>query len=108
MPPHHRAFIEELQSAPSLRHHVLSSGDQELRYVYNACVAALCDLRTYHIAVVAKYITMAAINAKTKPSQATLPKSPPSCLEGRGTGGSSVMSFLKSVRDSTREAVLSV
>ncbi|XP_015269666.1 PREDICTED: indoleamine 2,3-dioxygenase 2 [Gekko japonicus] len=109
MPPHHRAFIKEIQSAPPLRRHVLTSENKELRSTYNTCVAALADLRTYHIAMVTKYITVAATNAKAKQGQATpaFPMSPPSFLEGKGTGGSGVLSFLKSVRDTTREASIS-
>lgn len=108
MPPHHRAFIKEIQSVPPLRRHVLTSDNKELCSAYNACVAALADLRTYHIAMVTKYITMAATNAKAKQGQATaaLPMSPPSFLEGKGTGGSGAVSFLKSVRDTTREALI--
>ncbi|KAL8173979.1 UNVERIFIED_CONTAM: hypothetical protein K2H54_035787 [Gekko kuhli] len=108
MPPHHRAFIKEIQSAPPLRRHVLTSENEELRSAYNVCVAALADLRTYHITMVTKYITVAATNAKAKQGQAipALPMSPPSFLEGKGTGGSGVLSFLKSVRDTTREALI--
>nr|XP_056716053.1 indoleamine 2,3-dioxygenase 2 [Euleptes europaea] len=109
MPPHHRAFVKEIQSAPPLRRHVLTSENKELRSAYNECVAALSDLRTYHITMVTKYISVAASNAKAKQGQATagLSMSPPSFLEGKGTGGSGVLSFLKSVRDTTREALVS-
>ncbi|XP_061448395.1 indoleamine 2,3-dioxygenase 2 isoform X2 [Rhineura floridana] len=106
MPPHHRAFIKEIQSVPPLRSHILSSRNEGLCSAYNMCVSALSDLRTYHIAMVAKYIIAAARNAKTKPSEPTSSISPPSFLEERGTGGSEVLSFLKSVRDTTKEAML--
>ncbi|XP_033028245.1 indoleamine 2,3-dioxygenase 2-like [Lacerta agilis] len=105
MPPHHQAFIEEIQSLPPLRSHVLSSGKEKLCSAYNMCVAALSDLRTYHIAMVTKYIISAARNAKAKPSESTFPN-PPSFLEERGTGGSGVLSFLKSVRNTTKEAII--
>uniref|UniRef100_A0A670K2V4 Indoleamine 2,3-dioxygenase 2 n=1 Tax=Podarcis muralis TaxID=64176 RepID=A0A670K2V4_PODMU len=105
MPPHHQAFIEEIQSLPPLRSHVLSSGKEKLCSAYNMCVAALSDLRTYHIAMVTKYIISAARNAKAKPSESTSPN-PPSFLEERGTGGSGVLSFLKSVRNTTKEAII--
>ncbi|XP_053126146.1 indoleamine 2,3-dioxygenase 2-like isoform X2 [Hemicordylus capensis] len=106
MPPHHQAFIKEIQASPLLRCYVLASGKKELQSGYNRCVAALSDLRTCHIAIVTKYITMAAIHARAKPSNATPRMSPPSFLEKRGTGGSEVLSFLKSIRDTTREAML--
>lgn len=111
MPPHHRAFIEEIHSAPSLKQHILSAGNEKLRIAYNQCVSALVDLRTYHIAIVTKYITTAAANAKAKkgkPSHwaGSLQINPPSSLQERGTGGSGILSFLKSVRDTTRAGII--
>uniref|UniRef100_A0A8C5SXI1 Indoleamine 2,3-dioxygenase 2 n=1 Tax=Laticauda laticaudata TaxID=8630 RepID=A0A8C5SXI1_LATLA len=103
MPPHHQAFIEEIRSVPRLRDHVLSSGNQDLQSTYNKCVAVLSELRTYHITLVTKYIIIAAKKAKNNISQTT---SPPSFLEVVGTGGSRVLKFLKSVRDTTKEAMI--
>ncbi|XP_067401280.1 indoleamine 2,3-dioxygenase 2 isoform X2 [Emydura macquarii macquarii] len=113
MPPHHRAFIEEIQSAASVKQHVLASGNEMLRIAYNQCVSALVDLRTYHIAIVTKYITTAAANAKARKGKSNyqvgiLQINPPSSLEERGTGGSGILSFLKSVRDTTREGIIHV
>nr|XP_006113314.1 indoleamine 2,3-dioxygenase 2 isoform X2 [Pelodiscus sinensis] len=111
MPPRHRAFIEEIQSAPSLKQHVLSSGNEKLRSAYNRCVSALTDLRTYHVTIVTKYIITAAANAKARKGTlshgaGTLQMNPPSSLEGRGTGGSGILSFLKSVRGTTRAGLI--
>ncbi|XP_032085843.1 indoleamine 2,3-dioxygenase 2 isoform X2 [Thamnophis elegans] len=103
MPPHHQAFIEEIRSVPRLKDHVLSSGNQDLQTLYNKCVAALSELRTYHITMVTKYILIAAKKAKNNVSQTT---SPPSFLEGVGTGGSRILKFLKSVRDTTKDAMI--
>uniref|UniRef100_A0A8C8SS70 Indoleamine 2,3-dioxygenase 2 n=1 Tax=Pelusios castaneus TaxID=367368 RepID=A0A8C8SS70_9SAUR len=113
MPPHHRAFIEEIQSASSVKQHILSSRNEKLRVAYNQCVSALVDLRTYHIAIVAKYITIAAANAKARKGKpgyqaGILQINPPSSLEEKGTGGSDILSFLKSVRDTTRDAIIHV
>ncbi|XP_042329034.1 indoleamine 2,3-dioxygenase 2-like isoform X2 [Sceloporus undulatus] len=107
MPPHHRAFLKEIQSAPPLRHYILSCRNEALQTAYNKCVATLSDLRTYHITMVTKYIVIAAHKVKAKMTESS-PASmrPPSFLEGRGTGGSGVLSFLKSVRDTTREAMI--
>ncbi|XP_012580402.1 PREDICTED: indoleamine 2,3-dioxygenase 2 [Condylura cristata] len=104
MPPSHKAFVEEIHSAPSLRDYVLSSGDGQLLTAYNQCVEALAELRNYHITVVAKYIITAAVKAKSRRSSHL--SGPPQALEDRGTGGSSVLSFLKSVRDKTLDAIL--
>ncbi|NXG60224.1 I23O2 dioxygenase, partial [Hemiprocne comata] len=113
MPPPHRAFVEEIHRAPSLKQHVLSSGDMRLCTAFNQCVSALADFRSHHITIVTKYITIAA--AKAKAEQAELgdragPSTgkPPSALEAKGTGGSHIFSFLKSVRDTTREGMISV
>ncbi|KAM8794568.1 indoleamine 2,3-dioxygenase 2-like [Eudromia elegans] len=95
MPPAHRAFLEELRRAPSVRRHAERAGSAPLRAAFNHCVAALADFRTCHLAVVSTYIGAAG-------ARAGAPR-----LQGRGTGGSPVFSFLKSVRDATREALLS-
>ncbi|XP_010328548.1 indoleamine 2,3-dioxygenase 2 isoform X2 [Saimiri boliviensis] len=104
MPPSHKAFIEDIHSAPSLRDYILSSGQENLLTAYNQCVQALAELRSYHITIVTKYIITAAAKGKCgKPNH--LP-GPPQALEDRGTGGTAVMSFLKSVRDKTLESIL--
>ncbi|XP_077008681.1 indoleamine 2,3-dioxygenase 2 isoform X3 [Tamandua tetradactyla] len=104
MPPSHKAFIEEICSAPSLREYVLSSGNCQLLTAYNQCVEALAELRSYHLNVVTKYLITAAAKAKSRgPSH--LPR-PPQALEEKGTGGTAVLSFLKSVRNKTLEAIL--
>uniref|UniRef100_A0A8B9P2I2 Indoleamine 2,3-dioxygenase 2 n=1 Tax=Apteryx owenii TaxID=8824 RepID=A0A8B9P2I2_APTOW len=112
MPPPHRAFVEEIQRAPSLRQHVLSSGNGKLCAAFNQCVSALTDFRTHHIAIVTKYITTAAAKAKAgrgEPADGAGPPpgKPPSLLEAKGTGGSHIFRFLKSVRDTTREGMIS-
>nr|XP_003226894.2 PREDICTED: indoleamine 2,3-dioxygenase 2 [Anolis carolinensis] len=105
MPRDHRAFIEEMQSLPPLRCHVVSCGSAVLRSAYNECVAALSELRTYHLTVVTKYVIIASHKAKGKPSAPgsvhTL-----SFLDETGTGGSRIASFLKSTRDAARKAVI--
>uniref|UniRef100_A0A8C6J0W6 Uncharacterized protein n=1 Tax=Melopsittacus undulatus TaxID=13146 RepID=A0A8C6J0W6_MELUD len=90
MPPPHRAFVEEIHRAPSLKQLVLSSGDTRLHEAFNQCVSALVDFRSYHITIVTKYISV-----------------PPSALEAKGTGGSHIFCFLKSIRDTTREGMIS-
>nr|XP_035126260.1 indoleamine 2,3-dioxygenase 2 isoform X5 [Callithrix jacchus]XP_035126261.1 indoleamine 2,3-dioxygenase 2 isoform X5 [Callithrix jacchus] len=104
MPPSHKAFVEDIRSAPSLRDYILSSGQEYLLTAYNQCLQALAELRSYHITIVTKYIITAAAKGKCgKPNH--LP-GPPQALEDRGTGGTAIMSFLKSVRDKTLESIL--
>ncbi|NWV35639.1 I23O2 dioxygenase, partial [Grantiella picta] len=112
MPPPHRAFVEEIHRAVSLKQHVLSSGDTQLRTAFNRCVSALADFRSYHITIVTKYISIAAAKARAgqaEPGARAGPAGgkPPSALETKGTGGSHIFSFLKSIRDTTREGMIS-
>lgn len=80
MPLSHRNFIEEIQPAPSLRDHVLFSGNGQLLTACNQCVEALAELRSYHITIVTKYLIIAAAKAKgRKPSHLQWP---PQTLEG--------------------------
>lgn len=104
MPPSHKAFIEEIHAAPSLRDYVLSPGHARCLEAYNLCLEALVELRSYHITMVTKYLITAPAKARSK-GTSHLP-GPPRALENRGTGGSAVLSFLKSVRDQTQEARL--
>ncbi|NXA06841.1 I23O2 dioxygenase, partial [Sapayoa aenigma] len=111
MPPPHRAFVEEIHRAPSLKQHVLSSRDKRLCAAFNRCVSVLTDFRSYHITIVTKYITVAAAKAKAgkaEPSTRAGPAvgKPPAALEAKGTGGSHIFSFLKSIRDTTREGMI--
>ncbi|NXP14575.1 I23O2 dioxygenase, partial [Thinocorus orbignyianus] len=111
MPLPHRAFVEAIGRAPSLKQHLLSSGDTRLCTAFNQCVSALAELRSYHITIVTRYISIAAAKAKAgraEPGDRAGPSvgKPPSALETKGTGGSHIFSFLKSVRDTTREGMI--
>ncbi|NXO86526.1 I23O2 dioxygenase, partial [Sitta europaea] len=111
MPPAHRAFVEQIRRL-SLKQHVLCSGDTRLRAAFNRCVSALAAFRSHHITIVTKYIATAAARAKARraePGARPGPSAgkPPSALEAKGTGGSHIFSFLKSVRDTTREGMIS-
>ncbi|NWI84055.1 I23O2 dioxygenase, partial [Dryoscopus gambensis] len=112
MPPPHRAFVQDIQRAVSLKQRVLSSGSARLRAAFNRCVSALADFRSYHITIVTKYITIAAAKAKAGRAEPSARAGPsggkaPSALEAKGTGGSHIFSFLKSIRDTTREGMIS-
>ncbi|XP_021075537.1 indoleamine 2,3-dioxygenase 2 [Mus pahari] len=102
MPPSHKAFLEDLHAAPSLRDYILACGPGGCLTAYNQCVEALVELRSYHINVVARYIISAATRARSR----GLTHPSPHALEDRGTGGTAVLSFLKSVREKTMEALL--
>ncbi|XP_032269217.1 indoleamine 2,3-dioxygenase 1 [Phoca vitulina] len=89
MPPAHQEFLLSLESGPSVREFVLSKGDDELQADYNECVKAMVSLRNYHLQMVTKYIVI-----------------PSNQEDNKGTGGTSVMTFLKSVRGTTEKFLL--
>lgn len=82
----HRRLLEYVAAGPSVRHWLqrLPEGGA-LRTAYNLCVAELGVLRTLHMRIAAEYI-VAQARAGT---------------EARGTGSTTVIPFLKSVRDET-------
>ncbi|KAG6932200.1 indoleamine 2,3-dioxygenase 1, partial [Chelydra serpentina] len=108
MPAAHRAFIQTLASGPSLRQFVLATGDAGLRAAFNRCVSALVDLRSYHIQIATKYITIPAGRCRAEQQQQLggCVHEGTSVLSERGTGGTGFMRFLKGVRDTTRKAQL--
>ncbi|XP_072914273.1 indoleamine 2,3-dioxygenase 1 isoform X1 [Hemitrygon akajei] len=110
MPPAHKAFIQAIASGPSVREYIILHPSPSLRDGYNDCIQALVSLRSYHITVVTRYITIPASGAKAKKGKISctsdiLQKAPTS-LEERGTGGSIIMSLLKSARDATKEMMI--
>ncbi|KAK3565799.1 hypothetical protein QTP86_015577 [Hemibagrus guttatus] len=115
MPPSHRCFIEELSRAPSLRSFVLNQANEHLTEAFDRCVARLVSLRSYHINIVSRFITVPASRAKQlrcADAESLEEHNPvwkaPMALEERGTGGSEIMSFLKTVREKTKDVLISV
>ncbi|XP_008142081.1 indoleamine 2,3-dioxygenase 1 [Eptesicus fuscus] len=101
MPPAHQKFLHSLESKPSVREFVLSEGDDNLQAIYNNCVDAMVSLRNYHLKIVTRYIVIPASQSKK-----TQPSEEPSEAVNKGTGGTDVMKFLKSVRDTTKASLL--
>lgn len=103
MPPAHRQLIEGLSGGPSLRDFIMSCSSPDLCQGYNSCVSALVDLRNYHLSTVAKYVIVAANQARTNgcPLRGLC-----TALDSTGTGGSNIMGFLKSVRNDTLKALI--
>ncbi|XP_077008678.1 indoleamine 2,3-dioxygenase 1 isoform X4 [Tamandua tetradactyla] len=102
MPPAHQAFLQSIESGPSVRKFVISKGDAGLKAAYNKCVEAMVSLRSYHLQIVTKYIVIPAWQ-RQKENQ-----SPEESSEAgnKGTGGTDVMDFLKTVRNTTRKFIL--
>nr|WGM49233.1 indoleamine 2,3-dioxygenase [Lethenteron camtschaticum] len=98
MLPRHSAFICWLADGPSIRHFVSRSTP---RAAYNACVSALTRLRSEHVAIVTRYITVQSARARR---EATSPAG--FALAEKGTGGTAILPFLKGVRDTTAAALI--
>lgn len=103
MPPAHRQLIETLSVHPSLRDIILSQSSSDLCQAYNSCVSALVDLRNYHLNTVTKYILVPGNHARTMGCPL---RGVGTALNTTGTGGSSLMVFLKSVRNNTQKALI--
>lgn len=104
MPPAHRQLIETLIVCPSLRDFVLSCSRWDLFQAYNSCVSALVDLRSYHLNTVTKYVIVPGNRARAVGCPL---RGVGNALDTTGTGGSSLMVFLKSVRNTTQKALIS-
>ncbi|XP_072244276.1 indoleamine 2,3-dioxygenase 1 [Leuresthes tenuis] len=111
MPPAHKQLIQDISSEPSLRSFVQQQASEHLNQAYHLCVSKLLALRSYHINVVSRFITVPAARARQLREQSqnldgeTISRAP-TALEERGTGGSGIMIFLKTVRDQTKDTLL--
>ncbi|XP_031570562.1 indoleamine 2,3-dioxygenase 2-like isoform X2 [Actinia tenebrosa] len=94
MPPKHRAFIEAIESGPSLKDFVLKKKNSLLTEKYNSCIDAMKKYRSLHLNVVTKYII---IQANKNPKNVNIK------LSNTGTGGSDLLPFLKKIRNETEE-----
>lgn len=91
MPEKHRQFLEHVESLPSIRSFVMQrSFDAGLNDAFNTCLDKLRSWRGKHIAVVSKYIVQPArAEAST-------------CEDLVGTGGSSLIPFLRQAKEETQ------
>ncbi|XP_071338676.1 indoleamine 2,3-dioxygenase 1 isoform X2 [Trachinotus anak] len=111
MPPAHKQLIQDISLQPSLRSFVQQQANERLSQAFHLCVAKLLALRSYHINVVSRFITVPAARARQLRNQSQdlegeVISRAPTALEERGTGGSGIMTFLKTVRDQTKDAFL--
>lgn len=102
MPHHHRNFLRHLaRQEPTVRSLAMSSDVPELVEAYDRSIQSLKKFRDAHMRVVYKFIMQPAREEKMKEATEKGKKE-----ELRGTGGTNLVSFLKSTRDRTREALL--
>lgn len=111
MPPAHKKLIQDISLQPSLRNFVQQQDCKDLNKAFDLCVTKLLTLRSYHINVVSRFITVPAARARqlrenSHDSDGEIVSRAPTALEERGTGGSGIMSFLKTVRDQTKDTLL--
>lgn len=111
MPPAHKQFIQDISLQPSLKSFVQQQASERLNQAFHLCVTKLLSLRSYHISVVSRFITVPAARARQLRNQSQdfekeVISRAPTALEERGTGGSGIMTFLKTVRDQTKDAFL--
>ncbi|XP_048761820.2 myoglobin-like isoform X2 [Ostrea edulis] len=97
MPPKHVEFTELIAKETNIRTFALDR-DEEIWDSYNKAVQAVIDFRSYHIQIVTKYVIIAA-------SKETRSRDYES-VSSKGTGGSSLIPFLKSIRDTTAQAII--
>lgn len=114
MPAPHRRFLEALTELVNVRSIVLSSQEgSSLKEAYNAAVMTLSAFRDSHIQMVSRYIIMPArSSARTEKNDDRVNLATASARNGdkssvnnfAGTGGTSLMPFLKQTRDTTKDA----
>ncbi|XP_022092693.1 indoleamine 2,3-dioxygenase 2-like [Acanthaster planci] len=96
MLPQHREFVKALADGPSIRHFATFSKNSRALRVYNACLQAVTDFRSYHIQIVTEYVIIPSHQKDINQNfshQAAL-----------GTGGTGFMTFLKNMRSSITNA----
>jgi indoleamine 2,3-dioxygenase len=87
-PPKHRAFIEAIRDASTLRDFAKTQ-NQSLKDAFNACVEQVARFRTRHLEYAASYINKQAASGAGNDTDV-------------GTGGTPFMKYLKKHRDENR------
>lgn len=126
MPRHHRAFLNHLANNPRpLRDLVFRAVSTDpakaegnaILEAYNAAVMALKEFRDAHMTIVALYIVIPARHPRKQRTEQTEPQAESDYVRPdretdqqnrflKGTGGTELVRFLKSVRDQTKSALM--
>jgi len=104
MPGPHQRFLNHLAQVANVRQYVMETNDSELTLSYDACLAMLKAFRDKHIQIVTRYIILQAKLYKKAGSSNTLRSGISKTAEKteqKGTGGTSLIPFLKQCRDET-------
>ncbi|KAH3686815.1 hypothetical protein WICPIJ_002212 [Wickerhamomyces pijperi] len=104
MPGPHQRFLTHLQQVSNIRSYVMEKNQHQLTLAYDACLAMLKSFRDKHIQIVTRYIILQAKLQKSAGSSNTLRSGLSKTAgkqEQKGTGGTSLIPFLKQCRDET-------
>lgn len=102
MPRRHRDFLAQIDKEACIRAFVLEQQSGELTLGYDACLAMLKLFRDKHIQIVTRYIVLPAQKApKMQILTLRLGLAKSQGKEQKGTGGTSLLPFLKQCRDET-------
>lgn len=95
MPTDHRAFLEKLASAPSLRNFIIQERHRSAALVktYNACVTLVEQFRSMHLQYAASYIHQQAQSGQANPTDI-------------GTGGTPFMRYLDKHKRETEDFLI--
>lgn len=126
MPGPHRRFLQHVSSVANIREYVEAhKSNRSLSIAYDACLAMVRALRDKHIQMVSRYIivkshetrsyirSLSPRNAPNQPQPLTIANTRSFSKNGkssrkplRGTGGTSLIPFLKQARDETGEPAI--
>ncbi|KID77655.1 Indoleamine 2,3-dioxygenase [Metarhizium guizhouense ARSEF 977] len=91
MPAEHRRFLEQVERQRTIREVVMSlPAVHDIRAAYDAAIDSMYDLRSKHLSVVARYISVPSSKSRSE--------------RVAGTGGTFLNSFLRQARDNTKAA----
>jgi indoleamine 2,3-dioxygenase len=104
MPGKHSEFLDKVQEVANIKEYVAKHGDSnpELTLSFDACLAMVKSFRDKHIQIVTRYIVLQAKKTNKMGSSTTLRSGlAKKKREEKGTGGTSLLPFLKQCRDET-------
>ncbi|KAJ5738006.1 Indoleamine 2-3-dioxygenase [Penicillium malachiteum] len=118
MPGPHRNFLETFADISNVRSYVMSESSEAepstLKEAYSAACLMLAEFRTTHMQIVTRYIVVPANRGRPKEGSETVNLATASAqIEGLnedgasglyGTGGTSLIPFLRQTRDTTKDA----
>lgn len=120
MPGPHKRFLEDITRVANIRNYVETHRDDfELTVAYDSCLAMLRAMRDKHFAIVSRYIIIKSresrsisrsrspeVHRRKKMDLTSASNQKDEKKDLRGTGGTTLASFLKQARDETSESAV--